>query len=73
MAAKSERQKPESTTTRAGRCVVYDKTGREIWRQDRFVCGVDQVPRALSMVMGAMLVVSEDGERVAGWNPWGVL
>lgn len=73
MAPKAEKPKPGEVTTRAGMCVIYDKAGREIWRQDRFVCGVDRVPTALSIVMGAMQVISEDGERVASWNPWDVL
>ena len=58
---------------RVGTCVVYDRAGNELWRQSEFRVGVDRVPPGLSMGMGAMVVVSDDGEAVARWNPWGVL
>lgn len=59
---------------RRGVCVVYDRAGRELWRDDAFVLGVSVVPRRLSMSMGAMRVVDAgSGERLAQWNPWGVL
>lgn len=73
---------PKKKTSRAdssqsrpdvGLCLVYDRAGNELWRKPEFRVGVDRVPRALSGTMGAMVVVSDDGERIAKWNPWGAI
>lgn len=62
------------TFGRVGTCRVYGPGGEVLWERDGFRVGVDVVPRRLSMSMVAMQVVDpSSGERVAVWNPWGVL
>ena len=69
---------PESVATvpatgRVGVCRVYGPGGEILWEQESFRVGVDRVPRRLSMSMVAMQVTDSAGQRVAVWNPWGVL
>lgn len=53
---------------------MYGPGGEVLWEREGFVLGQDSVPRRLSLVMVAMQVVDPvSGERLAKWNPWGVL
>lgn len=64
----------KATFGRSGTCRVYGPGGEVLWQCEGFVVGRDRVPRRLSLVMLAMQVVDPaTGERVAQWNPWGVL
>ena len=57
-----------------GTYIAYKPDGSELWKQEGFVIGVDQVPMGVSMGMGAGRIIdAKTGEKLKQWNPWGVL
>ena len=72
--AKKEHPKPAVNIGSSGTYIAYDRSGAEIWTEKDFVVGSSQVPRGISITMGAGVLVSPDsGERIHKWDPWGVL